>query len=36
MGTHVHRDGTHQIIVRDELERQADFVSQSQTMHIAT
>ena len=36
MSTHVHRDGAHQITVRDEVGRQAAFVSQGHALQITT
>ena len=36
MSTHVHRDGAHQITVRDEVGREAAFISQGHTLQITT
>ena len=36
MNTHVHRDGAHQITVRDEAGREAAFISQGHTLQITT
>ena len=34
MSTHVHRDGAHQITVRDDVGREAAFISQGHTLQI--
>ena len=36
MSAHVHRDGAHQITVRDDAGRQAAFVSQGHALQITT
>ena len=36
MSTHVHRDGAHQITVRDDAGVQAVFISQGHTLLITT
>ena len=36
MSTHVHRDGAHQITVRDDAGLQAVFISQGHTLQITT
>ncbi len=36
MSTHVHRDGAHQITVRDDVGGQAAFISEGHTLQITT
>ena len=36
MSTHVHRDGAHKIVVKDETGREVTLVSQDHTLEITT